>query len=96
MSLNKLKQSNKVHQRLSNKHNDLANKYSDSSPKKFWHLVKRDYHEQIVKEQREMGKVLHPVNRKNTYMNCIYSLVDYRKDVNKNYGFNRYIPKKYR
>lgn len=96
LNFKKLDRSNKAHKRLSDKHNDLANKYSDTSPKKFWHLVKRDYHEQIAREQKEMGRVLHPVNRKNTYMECVHSLVDYRKGINKSYGYNRYIPKKYR
>ena len=96
LNFKKLDRSNKAHKRLSDKHNDLANKYSDSSSKKFWHLVKRDYHDEVLRFQSKHKKMMSKRIRFDIYKESAESLADYRKGINKSYGFNRYIPKKYR
>ena len=94
--LSKIERSNKAHKRLSRIHNDKSNTYSDSHPKSFWLRVKRDYHDSVALDQARFGKILTRNEKRNLYRLSVISLADYRKGVNENYGFNRYIPKKYR
>ena len=94
--LSKIERSNKAHKRLSRIHNDKSNTYSDSHPKSFWLRVKRDYHDSVARDQARFGKILTRNEKKNIYRISALELADYRKAVNKNYGFNRYVPKKYR
>ena len=88
--------SNKIHERLSKKHNDNANFHHESSSKNFWSLVRRDYHDSVVRDQKRFGKILSKDEKKNLYRLTINDVVDYRKSVNEYYGTNRYIPKKYK
>ena len=92
----KLERSNKVHMRLSDKHNDNANLNHNSTAKNFWSLVRRDYHDSVVRDQKRFGKILSKAEKKNLYRLAINDVVDYRKSVNKDFGFNRYVPKKYK
>lgn len=91
-----INRSNRTHERLSRKHNDNANMHRDSTSKNFWSLVRRDYHDSVVRDQKRFGKILSKDEKKNLYRLAINDVVDYRKSVNEYYGFNRYIPKKYR
>ena len=85
--------SNKIHRRLSNKHNDNANKYKDTTSKNFWSLAKRDYHDLVIRKQNESKRILSKKEKNGIYKSAVSDLVDYRKSVNEYYGFKRYIPK---
>ena len=96
MALSKVERSNLSHKKLSNKHNDIANMNSDRTPKNFWALVKRDYHDAIVLRQSRQNTIASKDIKKKIFTRCAESLADYRIDINEVYKDNRYIPKKYR
>lgn len=94
MKISKYKRSNIRHETLSRKNNDIANRYSQRSKENFISLVKRDYHDLVILEQNKLKRVLTKDERKKIFKNAKSSLIDYRKSVNKDFGFGRYIPKK--
>lgn len=93
--MSKLNRSNKAHERLSDHYNNVANNNRVETPKNFWALVKRDYHDEVNRTQKRTGRLLDKSAKKHLYNQCAYSLADYRDEVNMNYGYSRYIPKKY-
>ena len=95
-SLSKVERSNKAHKRLSRIHNDKSNTYSYSHRKSFWLKVKSYYHDSVAFEQAKFCKILTRNEKRNLYRLEVNSLADLRKDVNKTFGLNQYIPKKYR
>ena len=92
----KIIKSNDVHKKLSKKHNDKANNTYCSTSINFWSLVKRDYHDSVIRDQNKFNKKLSINEKRALYNVAVKELVDYRKFVNEEYGLNRYIPKKYK
>lgn len=95
MGISKYIRSNIRHNFLSKKNNDIANNYPQSSKKNFLSLVKRDYHDLVIIEQNKNKRILSKDEKKKLFKVAESSLIDYRKSVNKDFGFGRYVPNKY-
>ena len=88
----KLQKSIDSHRKLRDQHESISQSYSQTTSQNFWATVKRDYHWEIMNKQTKEKRILSDNEKKNIYTRCKNSLIDYRKAVNRDYGFGRYIP----
>ena len=88
----KLQKSIDSHRKLRDQHESISQSYSQKTSQNFWATVKRDYHWEIMNKQMHEKRILSDEEKKNIYTRCKNSLIDYRKGINKVYGFGRYVP----
>lgn len=93
----RVKNSNKAHKRLSDKANDKINStsrivYRNAPSKKFYDLVRRDYHESVYNWQSKNNKIADRKERKKIYNDTVLQ----RVAINKEYNDGEHIPRKFR
>lgn len=96
--LSKIQRSNKAHMKLERFHNNRANNSSDDTPRCFYSIVKRDYHDKVAKEQGKLGKILSRSAKKSIYEERKRNLANYNKWYNESFNprADKFVPKKYR
>lgn len=89
----KVLRSNLAHKKLASKYDKISVSLKDSTAKQFWSVVKRDYHNDVCLKQSTSNKLLSFKEKREIFDYWKKDLISYRKYVNKNFHFNRFIPK---
>lgn len=92
----KVKKSNSIHRILEDKANNKINStpryiYENRPSKKFYDLVRRDYHVKVYNWQSINNKVASKTKKKDIYNDTLVE----RVEINKYYG-NGHIPKRFK
>lgn len=89
----KLNASNYSHKKLSNHNNYLGDEARNNSRRgseSLKYYAKRDYHDLVRIKQEQLGRKLTWLEKRKIYKECVDSLIEYRKFVNKTVGYRVY------